>query len=92
MSTRRVTGQNNHAGDLAPIHSPYGAALTAGMGQIINQPRPIQSSRHPYHGTVGGVVTAAASVVPLVAEGGYFGDLPQDQQADVVASDPWEHS
>lgn len=91
MSTGRVTGENNHAGDLAPLVSPWGQALFARTSMLIDQPAPIGSqSGDAYGGTVGGVTTRAASVIPLFAPGGYFGDIPQSEQDVVSAPPPWD--
>lgn len=66
--------------------------MFAATGRMIAQPEPLQTGRAPYGGTVGGIATASASVIPLVADGGYFGDLPQDQQSDVIAANPWDRA
>ena len=91
MSTGRVTGPNNHAGDLAPLVSPWGQELFRATGELIDQPHPIGRQRHGYYwGTVGGISTRSANVNALFVPGGYFGDLPQSEQDIVDAPPPWE--
>jgi hypothetical protein len=85
-----MTGVNNHAGDLTPLTSPYGQAMFAAAGQLVAHPLPIQGHRQPFGGTVGGMATRSASVIPLSAESGYYGDLPQDRQGVVQAPEPWD--
>lgn len=90
MSTGRVTGRNNHAGDLAPLTSPYGREMFANAGKLIDQPSPIgRQSSTAMGGTVGGMTTRSANVRALFAPSGYFGDAPLSLQPNIEASDPW---
>lgn len=91
MSTGRVRGLNNHAGDLIPQQSAWGQALASGESELIDQPIPIGRQRDgAFYGTVGGITTRSASITPLFTPGGYWGDLPQDQQPLVSAPQPWD--
>lgn len=92
MSTGRVTGPNNHAGDLAPLTSPWGRALFSHTYELVYQSPPIgvPQSGDAFGGTIGGITTRSASVIALFAPGGYFGDLPQTEQSFVDAPPPWE--
>jgi hypothetical protein len=90
MSTGRVTGRNNHAGDLAPLVSPWGQALFRDTTHLIDQAPPIGRQWNDFQwGTVGGLTTRSANVKALFTEEGYYGDLPQSQQPTVEAADPW---
>jgi hypothetical protein len=92
VSVGRTHGDNNQEGRLVPAYSEWGQELAAGEGQLIDQPMPI--GRHvsglpSYGGTVGGLTVVAASIKPVVAPPGYFGDAPQRLQESVSAPDPW---
>ena len=91
MAVGRSRQGTNQAGALAPLVSPWGQALKAHTGELIDQPPPIgaQWSRRA-KGTVGAIVTIQASIKPLVTEGGYFGDAPQSLQDNISAPEPWE--
>lgn len=93
MSVNRVHGGiGNQAGMTAPFVSAWGQALLAGQSKLIDQPAPIGSQSMGFGGTVGGVVTLAASVTPIQSFAGYFGDLPQSEQDSVDAPAPWDRT
>lgn len=87
---RKHGGYSNQAGSFAPIVSPWGQALQNGLGSLIDQPAPIGWRRHNFGGTVGGLTTVSASVIPIFTQPGYFGDVPQTEQATVDAPPPWK--
>lgn len=90
MSVGRIHGGlNNQEGLLPPARSEWGQTLAANQGALIAQPLPIGTRRHNFGGTVGGVSVVAASFKPIVAPPGYFGDVPQSEQATVTAPEPW---
>lgn len=94
MSVRRVHGGvSNQEGMTIPFTSPWGQELFAGTPQLIAHPAPLTRGdrrRKGYGGTIGGMTTLSASVIGLVSEQGYYGDLPQSQQAVVASLPPWE--
>ena len=85
-------GNNNQEGRLSPRTSVWGQEYLAGLPELYDQARPIGTQSRGWRGTVGGIVTRSASVVALFAPGGYWGDVPQSQQAFVGAPDPWNRS
>lgn len=91
MAVGRSRQGTNQAGALAPLVSPWGQFLKAHTDELIDTPPPIgnQWSRRAT-GTVGGIAVIAASIKPLVVEGGYFGDAPQRLQDTISAPEPWE--
>lgn len=91
MSVRRIHGGLGiQAGTTTPATSPWGQLLAAGQSQLIDQPAPIGVHKHEgYGGTVGGLTIVAATVRPIVALGGYNGDVPQAEQRTVKAAPPW---
>lgn len=100
MSVGRNHGRLNQAGDLAPFVSPWGQELAAHESMLIDQPPPIGGKSNPndmhgrmgFGGTVGGMITLSANTGYVQAERGYFGDLPENQQALVDAADPWDRA
>ena len=93
MGTGRVTGENNHAGDLAPLTSPWGQALFDRTSLLIAQSMPIgRQSGVYFHGNVGAMAARSANVQALFVPGGYWGDLPQTEQSTVESPEPWERS
>lgn len=90
MAVGRSRQGTNQAGALAPLRSVWGQQMFAGTSQLIDQPAPIGWRPNNFGGTVGGMITVAASMTPRSAERGYFGDLPQSEQANVEAPDPWD--
>jgi hypothetical protein len=76
-----------------PFVSPWGQALFAGTSQLIAHPEPLTKGdrrRDGYGGTIGGFTALSASVIGITSEQGYYGDLPQSQQAVVASLPPWE--
>lgn len=93
MPVGRNHGQNNQEGKLTPQFSQWGQEYLAGMPLLIDQPEAIggrSAGGRPFGGTVGGMATRSASLLPLVSEGGYWGDLPQSEQPTVDAEQPWD--
>jgi len=85
-------GRNNQEGDLTPQTSAWGQALIAGLSQLIDQPAPIGWRRHNFGGTVGGLTTVSASVLPVFSHYGFFGDVPESEQGTVDALPPWKRA
>lgn len=92
LGTGRVTGPFNHAGDLAPLTSPWGQLLFRNTTVLIDQPPAIgHQSPRGFGGTFGVMATRSANVQALFAPGGYYGDAPPDQlQPTVPAAPPWQ--
>lgn len=97
LGTGRVTGPNNHAGDLAPLTSPYGQAWNGAVGgwmaktNAIGRQNKGNFARDGEVGTLGGFTSLNASVLALSAEErAYWGDLPQSQQPIVDEPAAWE--
>jgi hypothetical protein len=82
-------GDSNQEGRLSPRTSEWGEEYLAGLPQLFDQARPIGQQSRGWRGTVGGLSTRSASVVPLFSPGGYWGDLPQSEQSFVDAPPPW---
>lgn len=97
MAVGHMDGGNNFAGKLSPQTSPWGQQLRAATPRLIVQARPIGGTsdrnalhgKHGFGGTVGGIVTLAASSTTLVAPRSYNGDLPSSVQGTVSETDPW---
>ena len=94
LGVGRVTGPNNHAGDLAPLTSPWGAILFTNTGMLIAQPPPIGHQgtlgfNRAFGGTVGGFSSLSASVIALAVEQQYGGDAPQTLQPTLQDPVPW---
>lgn len=83
-------GNNNQEGRLTPQVSAWGQEYLAGLSELFDQAAPIGQQSRGYRGTVGGFAVRSASVVSLFAPGGYWGDLPQSEQAFVSAPPPWD--
>lgn len=91
MAVGRSRQGTNQAGALAPLVSPWGQALKAHTGELIDQPPPIGHQwSHRSKGTVGAIAIISASIKPLVSDQGYFGDAPQSLQDSISAPQPWE--
>lgn len=91
MAVRRIHGGLNvQAGSMAPVESPWGQALEDATPRLIDQPLPIGTRPRNFGGTVGGIHTASASVLPIWETRGYFGDAPQSLQDFVPAPPPWK--
>lgn len=89
----RQHGRFNQEGDLTPQTSPWGQALLANLSRLIAQPPAIGSQgTGAFGGSFGVVFTKSASVIALAQPGGYFGDLPLDQQDFVEALPPWKRT
>lgn len=83
-------GYGNQEGMTAPFTSEWGQELAVNTPALVAHPLPIGRNRHSYKASVGGFVSLAASLKPVVAGTGYFGDLPQSQQDTVSAPPAWE--
>lgn len=83
-------GNSNQEGRLSPRVSQWGEELLANLPELFDQAKPIGQQSRGYRGTVGAVMTRSASVVALFSPGGYWGDLPQSEQAFVAAPPPWD--
>lgn len=90
-TSRHDKGQDNQAGDLAPLTTPWGQQFSNGRSTLITCPRPIGTGFHRrFSGTVGFIRTNVANSTPLVTQGGFFGDVPTDQQPWVDAPPAWD--
>lgn len=87
-----MTGRFNHAGDLAPLTSPYGEEMRAATPQLIDQPAPLVGFRWSkfVRGNVGGINVQTANVGLVFSPGGYSGDYPSSEQSYVQVPPPWE--
>jgi hypothetical protein len=95
MSVGRQHGENNQEGTLTPTRSVWGQMLRGGTSELIDQPQPIGrsvSGLPSFRGTVGGLTTVAASISPVVAPPGYFGDTPEFLRGTVDAPNPWDRT
>lgn len=97
MAVRRIHGGlSNQEGHTVPgpyFTSAWGQAMFAGTSQLIAHPAPLvrgDRKRRGWPGIIGGMSILSASVIGISSEAGYYGDLPQTEQATVAALPPWE--